>query len=326
MCGPNTIGLPNTAGSRMLWPPVAHEAAADEHDRARSDRSCASSPMVSRITTSTRGSASIGRSRAPRTFRSPPARPAARPRRSARGGAAPAPAARSTAASSCSRRNARSTSRLFALHRAAGDEHRPRRRNAEVAQHAIARRAPASAVDGSSSESNFRLPVTTTRAGIGAELDEAARRLFALHAEAVDVGEHAPHHRPDQPVARERPRREPAVDHRGLDAAARGTRAAGSARSRSPSSRRASAAPDRACGGRRSRGRTENRTPRRRPGTLRRASCCPAMRRRRQEHAQARDSARFRSLMSGRAVSTSPTDTAWIQIDASPSMLNDTGR
>ena len=23
MCGPNTIGLPNTAGSSTLWPPVA---------------------------------------------------------------------------------------------------------------------------------------------------------------------------------------------------------------------------------------------------------------------------------------------------------------
>ena len=32
------------------------------------------------------------------------------------------------------------------------------------------------------------------------------------------------------------------------------------------------------------------------------------------------------AVMSGRAVSSSPTDTAWIQIDDSASMLNDTGR
>jgi hypothetical protein len=30
--------------------------------------------------------------------------------------------------------------------------------------------------------------------------------------------------------------------------------------------------------------------------------------------------------MSGLAVSTSPTDTAWIQMEASPSMLNETGK
>ena len=72
---------------------------------------------------------------------------------------------------------------------------------------------------GSSSESNFRLPVTVTRAGSAPSVDQPARRLLALHAEAIDVGEHAAEKRPHEAVARIRPRRDAAVDHDGLHAA-----------------------------------------------------------------------------------------------------------
>ena len=58
-----------------------------------------------------------------------------------------------------------------------------------------------------------------TRSARGADLDEAAGRLLRLHTEAVDVGEHVAEEAARQPVARERPRRQPAVDHRGPDAA-----------------------------------------------------------------------------------------------------------
>ena len=42
-----------------------------------------------------------------------------------------------------------------------------------------------------SSASNFRLPVIVIRAGSAPSADQAARRLFPLHAEAIDVGQHA---------------------------------------------------------------------------------------------------------------------------------------
>ena len=55
--------------------------------------------------------------------------------------------------------------------------------------------------------------------GIGAEIDQPARRFLALHAEPIDVGEHAPEERADEPVTRIRARRDPAVDHDRLHAA-----------------------------------------------------------------------------------------------------------
>ena len=58
-----------------------------------------------------------------------------------------------------------------------------------------------------------------TRSARGADLDEAAGRLLRLHAERVDVIEDAAEEAARQPVARKRPRRQPAVDHRGPDAA-----------------------------------------------------------------------------------------------------------
>ena len=58
---------------------------------------------------------------------------------------------------------------------------------------------------------------------------------------------------------------------------------------------------------------------------LRRATCCPAIvvveRNNRRRGYRA-----LRSAASARAVSASPTDTAWIQIDSSASMLNEIGR
>ena len=93
--------------------------------------------------------------------------------------------------------------RLLALHRAAGDEHRPVRRHAEEAQHALARPRPCDDGVGSSSESNFRLPVTVMRAGSAPRSIRRRADLLALHAEAIDVGEHAAEERPDQPVARD---------------------------------------------------------------------------------------------------------------------------
>ena len=68
--------------------------------------------------------------------------------------------------------------------------------------------------------SNFRLPVMVMRAGSAPSCGQAARGLLALDAEAIDVGEHAPEERPDQPVARERAVRDAAVDDHRLDAAA----------------------------------------------------------------------------------------------------------
>ena len=53
----------------------------------------------------------------------------------------------------------------------------------------------------------------------GADVDDAAGRFFALHAEAVDVGEHTAEEAARQPVARIRARRDAAVDDDGGDAA-----------------------------------------------------------------------------------------------------------
>ena len=54
---------------------------------------------------------------------------------------------------------------------------------------------------------------------VRAEILQPMRRLLALHAEAIDVGQHAAEERADQLVARVRPRRNPAVDDGRLHAA-----------------------------------------------------------------------------------------------------------
>ena len=92
---------------------------------------------------------------------------------------------------------------LFAFQGRGGDHDRPIRRDPEVAQHpvaaAIGHRRP-----GISSESNFSEPVTDDAVAIGADLDDPPRRLLALHAEAIDVRQHAPEEAARQAVARER--------------------------------------------------------------------------------------------------------------------------
>ena len=92
------------------------------------------------------------------------------------------------------------------------------RRDAEEPQHALARLAVRR---GGRHLERIELQAAGDRhaRGIGAEIDQPARRFLALHAEAIDVGEHAPEERPDQPVARIRARRDPAVDHDRLHAA-----------------------------------------------------------------------------------------------------------
>ena len=82
------------------------------------------------------------------------------------------------------------------------------------------RSRPRPGVGTTSSASNFRLPVTVMRAGSAPSCDQPPRRFVALHAEPIDVGQHAPEERPDQPVARERSVRDAAVHEHRLDAAA----------------------------------------------------------------------------------------------------------
>ena len=111
------------------------------------------------------------------------------------------------------RANAPQHRRLLAAHRAAGDDHRAVRRHAEEPQHALARLAVRRR---RRQLERIELQAAGDRDArrIGAEIDQPPRRLLALHAEAIDVGEHAAEERPDQPVARIRPRRDAAVDHR----------------------------------------------------------------------------------------------------------------
>ncbi len=108
---------------------------------------------------------------------------------------------------------------FFALHRAAGDDHRARRGHAEIAQHAIARprlhptaHRPRGGGPGLERRRRQLQRIELQAAGdhhpggIRAQVDETPRRLFTLHQEAIDVIHHAAHHRADHPVAREGPR------------------------------------------------------------------------------------------------------------------------
>jgi hypothetical protein len=106
---------------------------------------------------------------------------------------------------------------FFAAHRAAGDEHRAVRREPEETQDPFTRLAVRRG------RSHFeRVELQAAGDGdarrIGAEIDQAVRRLLALHAEAIDVGEHAAEQRAHEPVARVRARGNAAVDHRRPDA------------------------------------------------------------------------------------------------------------
>ena len=200
MCGPNTIGLPNTAGSRMLCPPMSHEAAADEHDgRHLVDlRQFADRVEHDDVGLSSSSMASSER----RAVRNPDCRASAAASAKCSGwrGARMSSGLRARVRM---RSNARSTiscspgivlpatmtARPSATRKKRSTRSAPPRR-------AGARRATCRA-------SNFRLPVTVMRSRGRAELDQPAGRLLALHAEAVDEREHAPEERPDEAVARE---------------------------------------------------------------------------------------------------------------------------
>jgi hypothetical protein len=99
---------------------------------------------------------------------------------------------------------------FFALRRASGDEDLTRRRHPEEAQHPFTAAArPERWIQ--------RVELQAARdddpAGIGAERRQAAGGLLALHAEAIDIGEHAPEERTNQPVSTEGTCRDAAVDH-----------------------------------------------------------------------------------------------------------------
>ncbi len=89
------------------------------------------------------------------------------------------------------RRERREHGGLFALQRAGGDEHRPR--SGGMRKNRSTRPAPRPAATRRRLE---RLELQAAGDGdarrVGADVDDAPRRLVALHAEAIDVGEHAP--------------------------------------------------------------------------------------------------------------------------------------
>src|SRR4029450_6501901 len=72
-------------------------------------------------------------------------------------------------------------------------------------------------IPGISSDSNFSDPVTKTRSrcapdapAVRAEVDDASGRFLALHAEPIDVAEHAAEEGLGQAIPRIRARRDPA--------------------------------------------------------------------------------------------------------------------
>ena len=99
---------------------------------------------------------------------------------------------------------------LFALERARGDDHRAIGAHAEVAEHAVAAAiGRAESAVGRAVRVGELERVELQRAGDrhalarGAEVDDAARRLVALHAEPIDVLQDAAEERADEPVARD---------------------------------------------------------------------------------------------------------------------------
>ena len=87
--------------------------------------------------------------------------------------------------------------RFLAAERAAGDNHDAARREPEEPQHAFARlavrdrRRPLERIELEAAGDGHAQ-------GVGAELDQPPRRFLALHAEAIDVGEHAAEERADR--------------------------------------------------------------------------------------------------------------------------------
>jgi hypothetical protein len=105
--------------------------------------------------------------------------------------------------------------RFLAARGAAGDEDQPRRRHPEVSQHRVNRDGVRR---GSIERVELQAPGDGDACRVGAKVDQPALRLLALDAEALDVGEHTPEQRPNQPIAPGRPGRESSVDHCRADA------------------------------------------------------------------------------------------------------------
>jgi hypothetical protein len=135
---------------------------------------------------------------------------------------------------------------VLAPQRAGGNDDRASGRHAKIAQHAI----PALAVRadaGPVQRIELEAAGDDDPGRIGAERDDPPGRLLALHAEALDVVEDAAEEAADQASGRTSAETRPLTS---IVATARGTRAAASARSRSPSSRTAAAGRRPGCGGR----------------------------------------------------------------------------
>ena len=163
MCGPKTIGFPKIGRLEDVVASMVDEAAADE-DRRRDLVELRQ--LANRVEHDDVG-AWLG---VDRQLGSPAGREArarargARLRRTAPAGAAPGSTSAPQADIALTRANAREHRRLFAAHRAAGDDDRCvlARAGRSAARAPAASRAPIACA---SSESNFRLPVTVTRAG-----------------------------------------------------------------------------------------------------------------------------------------------------------------
>ena len=160
MCGPNTIGLPCTAGSRMLCPPCVDQAAADEHDRRdlKQLRQLADRVEDHDVGPRLGVDRQLGAADDAQPFGA--RERSASAKRSGLRGAMMSSALRHACART--RANAASTGSSSPLSVLAAMNTGRDGRHPEEAQHAAARRGPAAA-PGVSSDSNFRLPVTVTR-------------------------------------------------------------------------------------------------------------------------------------------------------------------
>ena len=111
---------------------------------------------------------------------------------------------------------------VFSAQRAGGNHHRALLGHAEEAQHAIAAlsvRTDAGPVE----RIELQAAGDDDLLARGAEIDDAARGFFALHAEAIDVGQHAAEQRAHEAIARIRAAGDAAVgEHRGDAARAAG--------------------------------------------------------------------------------------------------------
>ena len=147
----------------------------------------------------------------------------------------------------------------------------------EEAQHAIARRGPAASVGGGQ---RGRVELQAAGDGhprrLGADLHDATRRLVALHAEAIDVGEHAAEAAGESGDSAERPRRDASVHDERFHVAPRHSRSRFGQISPSIRTNRRGRTQS-SSGARRTRSRTGSRRPVGIVQAALRASCCPAV-------------------------------------------------